>query len=246
MKSQIKSGPANRINFGLVFTFVFSRSKRSCRFFSVLATALLLASCASQPKSVASDDESQSASTGRSDTPAAPIAQAIAPAAAAGGAPPVSPLAKEVAAEENAPYVVEISFKKGSSQLTAAAKGKLSQLLKSVDNTSQVKAIKVVTWADQDYPSKQAKKLDDLQIKIAKNRNDEIRRYFHASDKSLTLDLHSMAERPGALKDMLGTSDSRIKKSLEVAGIPTTNLAQKMPSKASKSIVMLVLKEPSK
>jgi hypothetical protein len=42
------------------------------------------------------------------------------------------------------------------------------------------------------------------------------------------------------LKDLFNTSDAQIKKSLETAGIPTTDTTVKVPSKASKSIVMVL------
>ncbi len=197
------------------------------RFFKLLVLFAMAAACSSKPTTVATKDE----------VPSAKLLQTQ---------PQASMLAKEVAAEQDAPYVAEISFAKGSTHLNAGAKQKLRRLFQSVESTKQVKTVRVVTWADQDYPSKQAKRLDSKQIEIVNNRNDEIKRFLQSEHQDIPLDLHSMAERPGAMKDLLGTADSRIKKSFESAGIPTTDLAQKTPSKASKAIVMLVLKKTSK
>jgi outer membrane protein OmpA-like peptidoglycan-associated protein len=194
--------------------------------FGALAFGLLIAACSSEPKTITTKEEDGGRAVQTN--------------------PQASMMAKQVAAEQDAPYVAEISFPKGSTTLTADAKRKLQQLFKSVSSPDQVKSVKVVTWADQDYPSEQAKKLADNQVQIAKKRNEEIQKYLQTNYQDLKMDLHSMAERPAPLKGMLGTSDARIKRSMEEAGIPTTDSVKNMPSKASKSIVMLTLKDDFK
>lgn len=149
--------------------------------------------------------------------------------------------AKTVAVQEEASHVTEFGFKKGSSSLTTDAKGDLQRLIDEAKKTGTIKEIKVITWGDKDYPSTETKKLSSAEVKLVKERNKAIEDYIKSYDRSPDVDLYSMAERPNLLQDMLNTSDARIKKNLETAGIPTADSSVKAPSKASKSIVMVIM-----
>ncbi len=180
---------------------------------------LLCAACSHEPKAV--DNVSRSEEK--------PAAQA-------------SIEAKQVAAEQESPFVTEIQFKKGSTTLTKDSQKQLETLLKRAESAKALDSVKVVTWADQEYPSSQQKSLSKNEKDLVKKRNDSIKDFFKKKDSHLKVDEISMAERPNALTEMLGGDDARIKKSLEVAGIPTTG-SDKGRSRASKSIVMLILKD---
>jgi len=52
-----------------------------------------------------------------------------------------------------------------------------------------------------------------------------------------------MAERPNIIKEFVGSSEARLKKSLERAGIPNTDTSVKFPAKASRAILLIDLKE---
>ncbi|MEK2645714.1 hypothetical protein [Bdellovibrio sp. BCCA] len=151
-----------------------------------------------------------------------------------------SPSARQVAAAEEAPYVTEFAFAKGSSELTETAKQDLRRLITDARRNANIKELKVISWADKEYPSKDAKKLSSAERDLVKKRNNAIRDYVKDYSSGIDVDTYSMAERPGAIKEMFNTSDARVKKSLETAGIPTTDSAVKSPSKASKSIVMVI------
>ena len=151
--------------------------------------------------------------------------------------------AKQVAAEQSAPYVTEISFAKGSSKLTSKAQEQIKELFLRSKGQREVSDANVITWADQEYPSENAKTLSKAQRNLADNRNKAIRDYLNELRASVDVHVHSMAERPTALKEFLKTADTRVKQSLETAGIPTTDQPKTGLPKASKSIVMLMLKE---
>lgn len=155
--------------------------------------------------------------------------------------------AKQVAAEQEAPYVTEISFKKGSKDLTKASQEKIEALMKRASQDKEVKTVKVVSWADQEYPGDEKKTLPKDQKELAKNRNEEIKNFLERAKSDLKVETYSMAERPSALNDFLGTDGARIKESLEKTGIATTDKQNAMTtSKASKAMVMLVLKDEKK
>jgi hypothetical protein len=150
--------------------------------------------------------------------------------------------AKQVAAEEQAPYVTEIQFKKGKKALNAHDRKQIDKVIRDAKTHGEISDIKVVTWADEEYPSVNTKKLSSRQVKLADRRNGEIKSYIQSLDKKAGIQTYNMAERPGALSQLLSTPNSRIKRALEVAGIPNTDSSVKTPAKASKSIVMIILK----
>jgi hypothetical protein len=163
--------------------------------------------------------------------------------AAATARKPTSIEAKQVAAEEEAPYVTEFAFKKNDASLTPAARAKLAKLYKNAKAKGEIEDVRVITWADEEFPSVHTKTLPKAQQDLVDRRNAEIENYLESLDKDTDVKTYSMAKRPGLLADLLSTTDARIKKSLEVAGIPNTHTSVKRPSKASKSIVMFLLEE---
>jgi hypothetical protein len=150
--------------------------------------------------------------------------------------------AKQVAAEQEATFVTEISFKKGNSRLSDSMKMKLQALIGDAARVGNIKAVHTISWADEEYPSSNAKKLSQKGQDLAKSRNEELEKFFETMPVKMKVIAHSMAERPGIFKDLWGDDEVRIKKSLEAAGIPTTDTAVKVPSKASKAIVFVILK----
>jgi len=147
--------------------------------------------------------------------------------------------AQRVAAAEDAAQVAELSFPKGSAQLSETAKQDLRRLIDEAKG-KDVKEVKVISWGDEEYPSKSEKKLSSSERDLVKKRNEAIKDYVKTYHRGLDVDTYSMAERPGALKELFNTSDARLKKSLETAGIPTTGSPSTAPSKASKSVIMVI------
>lgn len=153
---------------------------------------------------------------------------------------PISIEAKQVAAEQNAAFVTEFAFPKGKSALTPAAKTQLEEVVAKAQSAGKIKEIKVISWGDAEYPSVHTKKLSRAEVKLVKDRNKSVENFVkHHEDTSVNS--YSMAERPGTLAEIFSSSDAKIKKSLEVAGIPTTDTAVKVPAKSSRSIVVVIL-----
>jgi hypothetical protein len=159
----------------------------------------------------------------------------------ANGKPGVSIEAKQLAAEEKAPYVVEFAFKKGSTDLTLDAKSSLNGVITKAQAAGKINEVKVVTWGDSEYPSVYTKKLSKSEVDLVQKRNNNIENFITDVTKGSSVKTISMAERPGAIGEFIGSNDAQIKKSLEQAGIPTTDTSVKTPSKASKSIVIITL-----
>jgi len=150
--------------------------------------------------------------------------------------------AKQVAAEEQAPFVAELTFSKNKHQLSKTSRARIDKLLAEAKRQGEISEIKVISWADEEYPSVHTKKLSTDQRSLAEHRNNAIKKYLQHGSQNVEVSAYNMAERPGVLSDLISTSNSRIKKAFEVAGIPNTDTSVKTPAKASKSIVMILLK----
>ncbi len=78
---------------------------------------------------------------------------------------------------------------------------------------------------------------------LAEDRADNIKKYLKNSDSSLDIDTFNMAKRPNSISKLFKTEDSRIKKSIENAGLERERTDHVYPDKAGKSTVMVILKE---
>lgn len=157
--------------------------------------------------------------------------------------PQASLEAKTLAAESEAAAVTELTFPKGAPKLTKDAKARLDKLIAQLQKRDDIKEVTVISWADQEFPSVNAGDLPKEQRDLAENRNKAIEQYLKRAGDKVTVTTHNMAERPGAFERWLSTSDARVKKSLEVSGIPNSDTSVKTPSKASKAMVLLTSKE---
>jgi outer membrane protein OmpA-like peptidoglycan-associated protein len=156
--------------------------------------------------------------------------------------------AKQLANEQETSYVTEFSFRKGSEELSPTSKKQLEEVSKKALVRGKIEIIKVITWADQEYPSAIKNKLSASQQSLAKKRNDRIKNYLKKlhPDVSGDIELISMAQRPSFMKNLLSSDDARIKRSLESAGIPDSESTSKKGGKASKSIVLILVKTEKK
>ncbi len=148
---------------------------------------------------------------------------------------------QQIAAEQKARFVSELAFERKTHTLSEPNRNKIQKLLEESMAAGKIQEIKVIAWADAEYPSEEKKKLSKEEQKVAADRNTAIQNFIKNQNKKLNVSTYSMAERPSSLKEFIGSSEARIKRSLEMAGIPTGEGSVKFPSKASKAIVMVVM-----
>lgn len=149
---------------------------------------------------------------------------------------------KYVANEIGAQQVAEVRFRKGSHTLDKKELEKIRKAMRDAAQTGAVNEVRIVSWADNEYPSTYTKKLPPRQRELANERAEEIKRSLE-SFNDVSVKTYNMAERPGALQSLLSSSDYKMKSSLEKAGVPNTHTGVKIPSFAGKAIVM-VMAEP--
>lgn len=150
---------------------------------------------------------------------------------------------KSAASQANATFVTEVAFNEGSDALTNGSQQNLTDLISRAKSTGQIDEVKIVSWADREYPAEAAKKLAKQERDLANNRNTRIKDFLKNVDRSLDIDAVNMAERPGTLSKLFNTDSAKIKKSLEVAGISQTGSPAYAFQKAGKSMVMIILKD---
>lgn len=183
--------------------------------YSLLLLPLLIVACASNPTNKEADQKAQT----------------------------VSMESKQLANEAETSFVTELEFQKNKTGLTKTARNDLKALVNKARAKGKIDEVKVITWADSEYPSVYDKKLSYKQQDLVKKRNRNIENYLEKVSKGTDVESISMAERPNALAKLFATDEAKIKRSLETAGIPNTDTSVKVPGKASKSIVILIMKD---
>ncbi len=142
--------------------------------------------------------------------------------------------AKEISAHN----FVEINFPQSSSELSKSAISSLESAVLQARQQGVVNKIIVLSWSDNEYPSKKLNKLSKSQRTLAENRNKAVRKYFNQTT-NVNIDTYNMAERPSTLAKWFNTTDTKLKNSLTAAGLPTTGDELQYPSKASHSVVLI-------
>jgi hypothetical protein len=155
----------------------------------------------------------------------------------------VSKESRNLAAEQNASYVTEVTFEQKSSSLDKGARDNLIELLNRAKASGKIEAIKVLSWSDLDYPSHKHGTLPKGQAHLAEQRAEQIKGFLKGMDESFSVDTFNMAERPSSVSKLLNTENAKIKKSLEVAGIAHHEDDRQLPSKSGKAVVMVILKD---
>ncbi|MEK6773015.1 MAG: hypothetical protein AABY64_03665 [Bdellovibrionota bacterium] len=133
---------------------------------------------------------------------------------------------------------VEIEFDKGSASLSENAKTSLKSVLDQARSAGSIDEVLVLSWADDEYPSKNLKQLPKNQRELAKNRNKAVETYIKTM-KNVDVDSYNMAEQPNLFSKWFNTSDNKLKSSFIAAGLPTTADDPQNPKKASHSVILV-------
>lgn len=147
-------------------------------------------------------------------------------------------ISEEAAKEVRGKSFVEIEFAKDSAVLTENAKSSIQALVDQAKQTGKVDDVLVLSWADEEYPSTDKKKLSKKQIDLATQRNKAVEDYV----KSLTnasVDRYNLAKQPNVFSKWFNTTDARLKNALVAAGLPTSPGANQYPTKASHSVIIV-------
>ncbi len=154
-----------------------------------------------------------------------------------------TPVADEAARAVDSNYFVDIEFDKGSDALTEPSRSSLTSLLKRARAEGPLADVKVLVWADEEYPSAKLKKLSRSQRKLAAARGRSLAIFIKSLDQTLPVESHNMAQRPSAISRWFNTPDARFKRSLVAAGLPTTAEDEPITGRASHAVILVTMKQ---
>lgn len=146
---------------------------------------------------------------------------------------------KYVANEIGAQEVAEVRFQNGSVELSQKDLRRLKDALHEARGAGEIEEVRIVAWADNEYPSTYTKSLPEEQQRLAESRAEKIEELL-ALPEGVEVKTYNMAQRPGAFESLLKSSDYRMKSALEKAGVPNTHTGVKLPSFAGKAVVMVL------
>jgi hypothetical protein len=151
--------------------------------------------------------------------------------------------AKYAASDLGAQEVAEVHFARGSNRISKSELKKLNAALAKAQTSGKVDEIKIVSWADREFPSFNGGSLPKPDQDLAERRNESIRKTLENKMKGVGMDKYNMAVYPSGVSRLFKTSDFRVKRSLEQAGIPNSDTGVKTPAMSGKALVMILLEK---
>lgn len=143
-----------------------------------------------------------------------------------------------------------IQFKRGTSVLTEENKRHLNALAAKASRTGrEIEEIKVLAWADREYPNSKNEKLKTRDIILANERASVIREFIRKDLHSQEpIDVFNMAKKPGLIQQMTKGEEFKVKRDVALSGVSATRLPSGETSytKAGKVLVIIDYMEERK
>ncbi len=134
-----------------------------------------------------------------------------------------------------------IEFEKGRSILSATSKEHLKALAKTWA-TGPSQEVKVLAWADEEYPNKVEGKASPKEVILASDRARAIKEFLKEELKAKgDVDSYNMAKRPNLFSKVFQNEEYKLKESFEASGATGVKLddGSVSYSKAGKAIVII-------
>jgi len=140
-------------------------------------------------------------------------------------------------------HYTTILFNKGDATLSEADQEQLKALAdKAHKKNRAIEEIKILAWADKEYPDKTKEKASIKDVTLASERAYKIRDYLEANlDELEDIDSYNMAKRPGLASQLFKNNEFAIKEVFENSGATASKLPDGSVSytKASKALVII-------
>lgn len=143
-------------------------------------------------------------------------------------------IAKQLATEQGSNYVTELKFKKGDATISKADQSKIREIYQKAKKQGKINHAQLITWADQEFPTKEKEELADEQQDLVEKRNESLKKFITNLDKSVKVKKISMAERAGAIAKFTDSAEAEVKESLDV---------KDAHGRASEAIVIFIMKK---
>ena len=155
---------------------------------------------------------------------------------------------RDAASEINSPPLVgshytTILFSKGDANLSPSDEKQLKELAEESQKKDRpIEDIKILAWADKEYPDKTKEKASIKDVTLASERAYKIRDFLEENLKQIEdIDSYNMAKRPGLASQLFKNNEFAIKEVFENSGATTSKLPDGSVSytKASKALVII-------
>jgi hypothetical protein len=147
-------------------------------------------------------------------------------------------------------HYTALQFSRGRSVLTDANKKYLNELARKATRTGrEISEIKILAWADREYPGKKNEKAKTRDVILANERANVIREFIRDDLKTREpIDVFNMAKKPGILDQITKDEEYRVKQDVAQSGVSATRLPSGETSytKAGKVLVIIDYKENTK
>ncbi len=150
--------------------------------------------------------------------------------------------------ETTAPVVVgthytTLVFDKGKTTLNESNKKYLREFaLRAHNNNKSIEDIKILAWADKEYPDKTKSKAGIRDIILASERAQTIKQFLEEDlNEGEDIDSFNMAKRPNLFARIIKNTDYNVKDAFEKSGATAARLPNGSVSytKASKALVII-------
>ena len=157
----------------------------------------------------------------------------------------VSSETKQAADHLGAADLAEVKFEQKQAGLSDEAKKDLAKLVTDAKAKGDIKEIKILAWADEEYPTAN-QPVSKAQTNLASQRDDQIKNYLKKELHVSKVDVYNMAERPGKLAQWLKTSDAKVKDTAEASGAAPRTKEETgflgLKGQASKAVALVFMK----
>jgi hypothetical protein len=147
-------------------------------------------------------------------------------------------------------HYTALQFARGRSALTDANKKYLNALARKASQTGrEIAEIKVLAWADKEYPAKKNERPKTRDVILANERANVIREFMkddlHTHEP---IDVFNMAKKPGLIDQFMKDEEFQVKQDVALSGVSATRLPSGETSytKAGKVLVIIDYKDEQK
>jgi hypothetical protein len=149
---------------------------------------------------------------------------------------------QEVRPLEGSHYIA-VTFKKSDASLSSKSKKNIKKLFTKVNRARYpVLEIRILSWADVEYPEESNTEIKQEDILLAAERGLAIKDYTESEIKDIhDVNVFNMARRPDFLMKLLNSDEYVVKAAFEQSGVTATKLPNGEISytKASKALIII-------
>lgn len=144
-------------------------------------------------------------------------------------------------------HYTALQFDRGRSVLNDANKKYLNELARKASRTGrEISEIKILAWADREYPGRKNEKAKTRDVILANERAKVIREFIRDDlNTNEPIDVFNMAKKPGLIDQITKDEEYLVKQDIARSGVSATRLPSGETSytKAGKVLVIIDYKE---